>query len=332
MEIKVSVVIPVYNTEKYLVQCLDSVKNQTLKDIQIICVNDGSTDRSLDIINEYVKNDNRFVVISQKNAGCGKAYNEGMTIAQGEYIGFVEPDDYINSDMYETLYDIAKSNDLDFVKSDFNKFKNQDEFELVNLSKNEKYYNRIVNLQEEFEPFLFIMNTWCGIYKKEFLCKYNIRYNETPGASFQDVGFWFQTFCYSDRAYFCDKAFYNYRQDNINSSIHSKSKLYCIKDEHDFIINILDKNEKLHKFYPIFQYSKYNKYMWNLFRIASESKGEWLKYMSAEFKSVYENNELDKHLLSKRDYRNIMLLIEDSAKFYRKILKSRRKVTNLTKK
>ncbi|MBR1681278.1 glycosyltransferase [bacterium] len=324
MEIKVSVVIPIYNAEKYLKQCLDSVQNQTLKEIQIICVNDGSTDNSLKIINEYAQNDERFVVISQENSGCGKAYNVGMALASGEYIGFVEPDDYIDKNMYEELYNIAKSNDLDFVKSDFYKFTGDDNLELVKLSKDDSFYNRVINLQEEFEPFLFIINTWCGIYKKNFLQAHNIKYNETPGASFQDTGFWFQTFCYSNKAYFCDKVFYNYRQDNVNSSVNSKSKVYCIKDEYDFIRSILDKEENLHKFYPIYQYSKYNKYMWNLFRISPEYREDWLKNMQKEFIEAFKHGEIDKNILSARDNENIMLLINDRLEFYEKILKSRK--------
>ena len=90
---KVSVIIPVYNVEKYLKQCLDSVVNQTLKDIEIICVNDGSTDNSLEILEEYAQKDNRIIIISQENQGQSVARNIALEKATGEYVGFVDSDD-----------------------------------------------------------------------------------------------------------------------------------------------------------------------------------------------------------------------------------------------
>lgn len=95
---KVSIIVPVYNVEKYLKRCLDSLVNQTLKDIEIICVNDGSTDGSLAILDEYVRNDDRIVVINQENSGQSVARNRGIDVAKGEYIGFVDSDDWVSED------------------------------------------------------------------------------------------------------------------------------------------------------------------------------------------------------------------------------------------
>ena len=100
---KISVIVPVYNVEKYLARCLDSIINQTLADIEIICINDGSTDNSLEILNDYAKKDSRIKIIDQTNAGLSCARNAGMQIAQGEYIGFVDSDDWIDLDFYEKL-------------------------------------------------------------------------------------------------------------------------------------------------------------------------------------------------------------------------------------
>ena len=101
---KISVIVPVYNAEKYLRQCLDSIVSQTLRDIEIICVNDGSTDASLSILEEYAAKDSRIVVISKPNAGYGHSMNMGLDKATGEYMGIVDADDYILPTMYETLY------------------------------------------------------------------------------------------------------------------------------------------------------------------------------------------------------------------------------------
>ena len=101
---KVSIIIPVYNAEKYLEKCLNSVIKQTLKDIEIICINDGSTDGSLNILQKYSEKDKRFIIIDQKNSGQSVARNKGLSVAKREFIGFVDSDDWIDSDMYKHLY------------------------------------------------------------------------------------------------------------------------------------------------------------------------------------------------------------------------------------
>ena len=98
---KVSIIIPTYNVEMFLDECLESIQRQTLQDIEIICVNDGSTDHSLEIIKKYAENDPRFVIVDKENGGYGKAMNVGLDKATGEYIGIVEPDDYVPLAMYE---------------------------------------------------------------------------------------------------------------------------------------------------------------------------------------------------------------------------------------
>ena len=112
-KIKVSVCVPIYNMEKYLSQCLDSLVNQTLKDIEIICVNDESKDKSLEILNEYQKKYSNIKVISQKNTGLGGARNTGLKNASGEFVGFVDADDFIELNMYEKLYSLAKKEDAE---------------------------------------------------------------------------------------------------------------------------------------------------------------------------------------------------------------------------
>lgn len=111
--IKVSVIIPVFNTEKYISKCLSSLVNQTLDDIEIICVNDGSTDNSLEIIEKIANNDARIKIINQEHKKQGAARNSGLKIAEGEYIGFVDSDDWIDLNYYEMLYNTAKKYDAD---------------------------------------------------------------------------------------------------------------------------------------------------------------------------------------------------------------------------
>ena len=150
---KVSIIIPTYNVEMYLVECMESVVNQTLKDIEIICINDGSTDGSLEILKSYAQKDDRIVLVDKENGGYGIGMNIGLDKATGEYIGIVEPDDFIPLNMYSDLYEKAVENDLDFIKADFYRFKRDSEtedMELVynHLSPNKEDYNIVFNPSE----------------------------------------------------------------------------------------------------------------------------------------------------------------------------------------
>ena len=110
---KISVIIPCYNVEKYLRECLDSVVNQTLKDIEIICVNDGSTDGTQKILEEYAQKDDRILLINKPNGGLSLARNTGMEKMRGEYVAFLDSDDWVDLDFYEKLYNAAKQNGAD---------------------------------------------------------------------------------------------------------------------------------------------------------------------------------------------------------------------------
>ena len=136
---KVSVIIPVYNVEQYLRNCLDSVINQTLKDIEIICVDDGSPDNCGAILDEYASKDNRIKVIHQENKGVAVARNRGLDIASGEYISFLDPDDMIDLNFYEILYPIEKKYDI--VKGGFNVInKNKKHISKLNDKINQRWY------------------------------------------------------------------------------------------------------------------------------------------------------------------------------------------------
>lgn len=181
---KISVIIPVYNSEKYISECLDSVINQSLKDIEIICVNDGSADNSLDVLNEYVSKDNRIKVISQPHAvrGAGSARNRGMEIARGEYISFIDSDDYIEPDFLQKMYEAAEEYDADVacsgiiregtgVNAGVNGQKIQLKFEEIKISDNPDDNLKV----SKSLPYPY---PWNKIYKREFIVSYGIKYVE----------------------------------------------------------------------------------------------------------------------------------------------------------
>ncbi len=319
---KVSIIIPTYNVEMYLVECMESVIHQTLKDIEIICINDGSTDGSLKILKSYAQKDDRIVLVDKENGGYGIAMNIGLEKATGEYIGIVEPDDFVKLDMYESLYQIAKDNDLDFVKADFYRFKRTDEDDMNmvynHLSKNPEDYNKVFNPSEDTEAIRYIMNTWSGIYKKEFIEKHHIRHNETPGASFQDNGFWFQTFIFATRAMIVDKPYYMNRRDNPNSSVHNREKVYCMNIEYDHIRDILMEHPELwERFKGMYWYKKYNNYIGTIRRIGMEYRREFVERFSAEFKRGLEKNELDPSVFSVAAWKKIQVVAAEPDTFYK---------------
>lgn len=120
----ISVIVPVYNVENYMRQCIDSLLKQTLPNIEIILVDDGATDKSPEICDEYAKEHSNIRVIHKLNGGLGSARNEGMKIARGKYIGFVDSDDYVSKKMYETLWNLAETNDADCAYCEFARFWN----------------------------------------------------------------------------------------------------------------------------------------------------------------------------------------------------------------
>ena len=166
--IKVSIIIPVYNASDYLERCLESVIHQTLNEIEIICINDCSTDNSLEIIQKYAKNDQRIKVIDCKvNGGESKARNIGLDNAIGEYIAFVDNDDVVDPDFYEKLYDKAKTGDFDISKGQAKLIKYDNSVDINNNDRIEKYGKHY-----------FASCWWSAIYKKELIDKNNIRLPE----------------------------------------------------------------------------------------------------------------------------------------------------------
>jgi glycosyltransferase involved in cell wall biosynthesis len=316
---KVSIILPIYNAEEYLEECLDSIINQTLKDIEIICVNDGSKDNSLAIIQKYASLDERIKIIDKSNSGYGHTMNIGLEKATGEYIGIVEPDDYIALDMYETLYNNAIEKDLDLVKADFYRFKGTIDnrtFFYAKLDLTDKYYNKILNPTENLDIFKLVMNTWSGIYKKSFIEKYHIRHNETAGASFQDNGFWFQTFMFAERVYFLNKPFYMNRRDNPNSSVKNRSKVFAMQHEYEFIRSIIEANKDiLEKFIPIWTFKKFQNYYFTYRRIDETFEKEFLQVFQSEFKELLEKNEIDFNFFSNNEKEILLSIIKSPEKF-----------------
>jgi len=176
--IKVSVIIPVYNSEQYLKQCLDSVVNQTLKDIEIIVVNDGSTDNSSQISQEYVSKYKNIKLIDKQNEGCYKARNVGLEIATGEYITFVDSDDYIEHNMYEKMYKKAKSTNVDIICCRYGHYLKNKLKLIANFDNSIKLLTKTDNKLIGAESVILDDSViWNKIFKRQLLIEKRIKFH-----------------------------------------------------------------------------------------------------------------------------------------------------------
>ena len=219
--IKVSIVLPVYNVESYLVQCLDSLINQTLKEVEIILIDDCSTDSSGEICDKYARKDNRIIVIhNEKNIRQGLSRNKGIEIAQGEYIGFIDPDDWVDLDFYEKLYSTAKKNKSDIVKTELTK--------VFSDGRKEMHSDLNIIIRKELKKNLpiFLLFTYehtTAIFKREIITKNNIDYPDIRNA--QDIVFLLRTTYYSSSISVISGTNYYYRQHS-NSTVNVRGKIY----------------------------------------------------------------------------------------------------------
>lgn len=232
----ISIIVPVYNVEKYLSKCLDSIVNQTYKNLEIILVDDGSTDNSGDICDEYANKDNRIKVIHKENGGLSDARNKGMNIAKGEYVGFVDSDDYIAKDMYEYLYAFAVKNDLDVAMCAScdvyeDKIIYPKNFESIILDKKEKIIENIF-----INPFGGAAVSVCSKLFKYDVIK-NIRFD--LGKTYEDVYFLLKWIANTNKFGRCDKVKYYYVQRG-ESITHQK--FY-----NDKILDVVDGYKKNYK-------------------------------------------------------------------------------------
>jgi glycosyltransferase involved in cell wall biosynthesis len=334
---KVSVVVPVYNAELYLAQALDSLVNQTLREIEIITVNDGSTDGSRKILEEYAQRDKRVVVIDQANAGVGRAINAGIDAAQGEYLAHMDSDDYISLRMLEDLYGIAKKHDLDLAISNFYKFSGS--YETFKSTEfrfhvNPYFYNRVfapddfLNKDSNYLVGFAWCQTWSTLYRREFLDEHGIRWNEKVRA-YNDLGFWFQTRSLAKRLMYVDRAYYFYRQDNVNSTINNLNKMFPDRiAESKYVEGKLKEKGIYKKFKDLYYDSKIKAYLdFVLPRIAFELKYEFVERISEEFSGYFAAGELNLDAFAPKYRSAVEGLLHDSAAWFADYVRDRYRVS-----
>ena len=324
---KVSIILPVYNVAPYLRQALDSIIAQTLTDIEIICVDDGSTDDSGKILDEYKEKDKRITVIHKRNAGTGAARNDGLKIATGECIGFVDPDDWILPNMYERLYNILQDKELDIVMFTPDVFNDQTQkhegflyFQDSNFPKilDDKIFNK-----DDISPFSYPMCVWNKLYRKKLFDDNNIDFAE--GLDFEDHKVIFKSLFTAKRIYFIREKLYVYRHSRQGSILSDNdTRMFDHIKIYDIVENILKETGNWEKFHLDFLRYKVHNILYYYTMIKPQYKDEYYKKMVKSLQNTQMSEEEFETLA--KDYPDLKPIMGDS--WVNKIKNAVKKIIN----
>lgn len=299
-EPKISVLVPCYNVEKYLNQCIDSILAQTFTDMEIICLNDGSTDRTPEILNDYAARDSRVIVVNKPNSGYGATMNVGLDKARGKYIAIVESDDYIEKNMMEALHDAAEKDGLDLVRCLYierNEVTGVDR--VVNDSPKLYELDKVFNPREQEQIFFIAPSIWAALYRSSFLKESGIRFLETPGASFQDTSFAFKVYAKAGKMKVLPEVLHNYRI-NSNSSVTSPGKIFFVCEEDAEIHRYAREHGVYDQLKEIMGLRAYGSYKWNYNRLGPYSlKRQFARRWSKDVKQMLADGEITRRFFSK---------------------------------
>jgi len=314
---EISVLVPVCNVENYLEQCLDSLIAQSFKNIEIICIDDGSTDQSGAIFDRYAASDQRVKVIHKENTGYGNSMNIAMDHASGNYIAILESDDFAEPDMLEKMYKAAIGQNADVVKGNYYNYRNkQDTFS----NRIEDYpQNKIFNCSLCPELMNLADTIWSCLYRHLFLKEHKIRFHETPGASYQDISFAIQVWVQAERVYFIKDALLHYRRDNPNSSMNNPSKLFCVFDEYEWaernLREVLSRNPILHQYFTA---SKYRDYLNHYYRVGVQYQYALLVRLEKAFSEDKEKKWIAESSFIPSVWEQIREIEADKNQFFKK--------------
>ncbi|MBQ8750505.1 MAG: glycosyltransferase [Alphaproteobacteria bacterium] len=320
---KVSVVVPIYGVEKYLHQCVDSILAQTLKDIEIILVDDGSKDKCPEIVDEYAKKDPRIIAVHQPNGGYGRAVNHGIELAKGEYIGIIESDDWIEPTMYEKLYNNAKENNTDITKCMFyvyNSFLREDEQNIIWKDRIRDLKNTpdtVFNVSEYPLIISFHASIWSSIYRTDFIKQQKVI--ESRSASYQDFPFMIEAMCRAKRITIVKEALVHYRvEDGQNSStIRRDERLMIMADQCMECKKILKKYNKYEELKEEFYYHAYLACIGFYHTIYMKHKKEFFYKLHNLFSDLAHDKDFKFKYFTDKEKHETNLIINN--KFYRTI-------------
>ena len=295
--VKVSVVIPVYNASDYLKESLDCILNQTLTDIEVICVDDGSTDDSLDILKEMVSKDRRIKLLTQVNRGGGAARNKALEYVTGDYLYFMDADDKLDLNALNECYYLAKENDLDFlIFKAINYAEDTGEVfqtDYYNMDKIRDFAGGKVFSLEDLGDLIFNISVtpWCKFYNAEFVRNSGAKFLE--GSIFHDNQFFWEVLFNAKRMYFVDKVYYTRRRHSASSTGAGDERYINIINVVNNIVKLFIKYDKLEEFKHILYNKKvfwiYTRYV----EIQDIFKGQFYSEMKADFESIDDKGFAD---------------------------------------
>ena len=231
----ISVIIPVYNVEKYIAECLESLINQTFKDLEILCIDDCGQDSSLNIIKQYAEKDGRIKIINlEQNSGQGAARNIGIKNASGRYVSFIDPDDFLDLTAYEKAYEALEKTGLDSVWFKIKEYCDEKKKAIDNRNFR-NYSEGIINITQE-NICMFLMGAHNKVYNLDFIKRNNISFSE--GLLFEDTEFYYLFYTLSKKVYFIDKFLYMYRQRKGSAMSKTYSGEIRCEDVGDVTLNI----------------------------------------------------------------------------------------------
>ena len=306
----ISVIMPSLNVCKYIRQCVESVCNQTLKDLEILCIDAGSTDGTREILQEIADRDSRIRIIDSDKKSYGFQMNLGLEAARGQFIGIVETDDYIDADMYENLYRPVEKHNVDVVKANY--YTNQEGKDAFTELFAGLPYRKVIHPKDRMSILTRRPAIWSGIYKKTFLDRNNIRFLETAGASYQDTSFILKVWIAAERIYLIKEAFLHYRLDNPNSSVNSKDKIFFVKDEFLAVHEYLDSRPVKKQIYDKTIWDcEANVYEWNYKRLSDELKYLFLSGIQERYQEGLKHDRYDRQFMRWTVWRMVLEVAED---------------------
>lgn len=238
--VKVSVILPSLNVVPYIRQCVESVMGQTLQEIEILCIDAGSTDGTREILAECAERDARIRLIDSPIKSYGYQVNLGIREARGEYVGIVETDDYILPEMFAHLYELAHSNHTDMAMVDsifIHEDTGEQEENHIFKDAKKKFYFQVIKNDDLLQTHMLDYFLWDGIYRREFLLQRNVHCNESRGAAFQDIGFLQQVQTLSNSCIYSNHMLYCYRYGREGSSSKNSGWLGHVRNEWEFLFN-----------------------------------------------------------------------------------------------
>lgn len=299
---KVSIILPIYNVAKYLPKCLEGLQKQTLQDIELICVNDESPDNSLEILEKYAADDNRIKIINQPNSGPGKARNTGIDAATGEYTGFVDPDDWVDENMFEKMYNAAVNHNADVVECAV----------MIHEEKNNKtrcrkklYPKEVMDFSDNAQKTEYILcgisASWNKLCRTSLLKDKNIRFSN--GHCSEDMIFMIGAKLFADKVVYLDEPFYHY--------LHRRSSLTHHKSKNNLevpvflgnTIDLLKRNQFYENIKEKFDIRIAKLAAMHYRKLPSENMNEYIElcrqYFSAEAFALFDKYSLKPHFWNK---------------------------------